>query len=79
MTMPPAPISASMPIVAEYYRPARGRHPLAPGLLCRSGGGRREWLAGYVAAGASHLVLRFAGDHERHLDMLSALRARLGG
>jgi alkanesulfonate monooxygenase SsuD/methylene tetrahydromethanopterin reductase-like flavin-dependent oxidoreductase (luciferase family) len=40
--------------------------------------GAAEWLAGYAAAGASHLVLRFAGDHERHLDMLSALRARLG-
>ena len=32
--------------------------------------GRRAsatWLDGYAQAGASHLVLRFAGDHERHL------------
>jgi probable F420-dependent oxidoreductase len=36
--------------------------------------GAREWLAGYAAAGAGHLVLRFAGDHERHLELLSGLR-----
>ena len=37
-----------------------------------------EWLRGYVEAGASHLILRFAGDHERHLDALAAVRAKLG-
>ncbi|HEY1413561.1 MAG TPA: LLM class flavin-dependent oxidoreductase [Rhodopila sp.] len=31
-------------------------------------GGLAEWLDSYAQAGASHLVLRFAGDHERHLD-----------
>lgn len=40
--------------------------------------GLLEWLQGYVAAGASHLVLRFAGDHERHLRTVAAIRARLG-
>ena len=40
--------------------------------------GFAEWLRGYVEAGASHLVLRFAGDHERHLEMLAAIRAKLG-
>lgn len=40
--------------------------------------GAAAWLAGYAAAGASHLVLRFAGEHERHLDMLAGIRARLG-
>jgi hypothetical protein len=40
--------------------------------------GAAEWLLGYAAAGASHLVLRFAGDHERHLDMLAAIRTGLG-
>ena len=29
--------------------------------------GLAPWLDGYAEAGASHLVLRFAGDHERHL------------
>ncbi|PPR34746.1 MAG: F420-dependent glucose-6-phosphate dehydrogenase [Alphaproteobacteria bacterium MarineAlpha9_Bin5] len=37
-----------------------------------------QWLQGYVEAGASHLVLRFAGDHEQHLDMFVKLRADLG-
>ena len=40
--------------------------------------GFAEWLRGYAEAGASHLVLRFAGDHERHLETLPAIRAKLG-
>jgi alkanesulfonate monooxygenase SsuD/methylene tetrahydromethanopterin reductase-like flavin-dependent oxidoreductase (luciferase family) len=46
---------------------------------CYAGGaaGLAEWLAGYARAGASHLVLRFAGDHERHLELVGALRSRL--
>ena len=43
--------------------------------------GRREgvaaWVRGFVDAGASHLVLRFAGDHDNHLDALAGLRAAL--
>ena len=41
-------------------------------------GGFADWLRGYAEAGASHLILRFAGDHERHLDMLPAIRVKLG-
>jgi alkanesulfonate monooxygenase SsuD/methylene tetrahydromethanopterin reductase-like flavin-dependent oxidoreductase (luciferase family) len=37
-----------------------------------------EWLAAYAQAGATHLVLRFAGDHERHLEAVSHLRRELG-
>jgi alkanesulfonate monooxygenase SsuD/methylene tetrahydromethanopterin reductase-like flavin-dependent oxidoreductase (luciferase family) len=40
--------------------------------------GVTAWLAGYAQAGASHLVLRFAGDHERHLDLLAGVRESLG-
>jgi alkanesulfonate monooxygenase SsuD/methylene tetrahydromethanopterin reductase-like flavin-dependent oxidoreductase (luciferase family) len=39
--------------------------------------GMADWLQAYVAAGASHLVLRFAGDHERHLETVAAIRSRL--
>jgi alkanesulfonate monooxygenase SsuD/methylene tetrahydromethanopterin reductase-like flavin-dependent oxidoreductase (luciferase family) len=39
--------------------------------------GVAEWLDGYAKAGASHLVLRFAGDHERHLDALARIRTSL--
>jgi alkanesulfonate monooxygenase SsuD/methylene tetrahydromethanopterin reductase-like flavin-dependent oxidoreductase (luciferase family) len=40
--------------------------------------GAAEWLAGYVRAGATDLVLRFAGEHERHLETLAKVRASLG-
>lgn len=36
-----------------------------------------EWLAGFAAAGARHLVLRFVGDHDRLLDTVAGLRADL--
>ncbi|MBN9563299.1 MAG: LLM class flavin-dependent oxidoreductase [Alphaproteobacteria bacterium] len=41
--------------------------------------GAAEWLAGYARAGASHLVLRFAGDHERHLEAIAGVRGSLAG
>jgi alkanesulfonate monooxygenase SsuD/methylene tetrahydromethanopterin reductase-like flavin-dependent oxidoreductase (luciferase family) len=40
--------------------------------------GLAEWLQGYASAGCSHLVLRFAGDHARHLETVAALRGELG-
>jgi alkanesulfonate monooxygenase SsuD/methylene tetrahydromethanopterin reductase-like flavin-dependent oxidoreductase (luciferase family) len=43
-----------------------------------SASGVAEWLEGYARAGAHHLVLRFAGEHERHLDALAGVRASLG-
>jgi alkanesulfonate monooxygenase SsuD/methylene tetrahydromethanopterin reductase-like flavin-dependent oxidoreductase (luciferase family) len=39
--------------------------------------GVTEWLQGYARAGVQHLVLRFAGDHERQMDIVSKIRARL--
>ena len=39
--------------------------------------GLAEWLQGYANAGAQQLVLRFAGDHARHLEMVAGLRAKL--
>jgi alkanesulfonate monooxygenase SsuD/methylene tetrahydromethanopterin reductase-like flavin-dependent oxidoreductase (luciferase family) len=36
--------------------------------------GAADWLAAYARAGASHLVLRFAGAPERQLEMLAGLR-----
>jgi len=38
----------------------------------------REWLKGYVDAGVAHLVLRFVGDHNRHLEAVADFRAELG-
>lgn len=47
--------------------------------LCYAGprSGVSEWLGRYVAAGASHLVLRFVGHHERHLEVLSGIGGEL--
>jgi probable F420-dependent oxidoreductase len=40
--------------------------------------GVAEWLNGYVTAGCSHLVLRFAGDHARHMEIIAGLREEIG-
>ena len=40
--------------------------------------GLAAWLDGYARAGAGHLVLRFAGEHERHLEAVAAVRRTLG-
>ena len=39
--------------------------------------GAAEWLASWASAGASHLVLRFAGEAERHLDAVALLRPQI--
>jgi alkanesulfonate monooxygenase SsuD/methylene tetrahydromethanopterin reductase-like flavin-dependent oxidoreductase (luciferase family) len=43
-----------------------------------SAAGAAAWMKAYVDAGASHLVLRFAGDHERHLEAAASMRRDLG-
>jgi alkanesulfonate monooxygenase SsuD/methylene tetrahydromethanopterin reductase-like flavin-dependent oxidoreductase (luciferase family) len=47
--------------------------------VCYAGpaAGLYDWLKGYVEAGVEHLIVRFAGDHERHLDILAAIRSKL--
>ena len=37
-----------------------------------------DWLNGYIEEGAQYLVLRFAGDHERHLETFAKVREKLG-
>jgi alkanesulfonate monooxygenase SsuD/methylene tetrahydromethanopterin reductase-like flavin-dependent oxidoreductase (luciferase family) len=37
-----------------------------------------EWLNGYVREGARNLVLRFAGEHERHQEVFARVREKLG-
>ena len=40
--------------------------------------GAAAWLKTYIDEGASHLVLRFAGDAERNMDAVARLRGDLG-
>jgi probable F420-dependent oxidoreductase len=60
-----------------YGQPAavmRGRQANYAGPAAGAG----EWLKGYVDEGASHLVLRFAGDPEGQMDTIARLREQLG-
>ncbi len=60
-----------------YGQPAaamRGRQANYAGLAA----GAAAWLKSYVDEGASHLVLRFAGDPERNMDAIARLRVDLG-
>jgi alkanesulfonate monooxygenase SsuD/methylene tetrahydromethanopterin reductase-like flavin-dependent oxidoreductase (luciferase family) len=63
--------------LSAYY----GQRPdvLRKRQACFSGSaaGAAEWINGYVQEGARSLVLRFAGDHERHLETMAKLRGTL--
>lgn len=64
--------------LAGYY----GQRPdlLKKRQACFAGGpdAAIEWINGYVREGARYVVLRFAGEHERHLELFGKARARLG-
>ncbi len=55
-----------------YYVPAEQTRRRQAS-YCGPAEGLKPWLDAYVAAGASHLVLRFAGDHIRHLALVATL------
>ena len=40
--------------------------------------GAAAWIKSYADAGVTHLMLRFAGDHERHLEAASRIKRDLG-
>ena len=40
--------------------------------------GSAEFLKGFADAGASHMIVRFTGDHERNLETFARLRSGLG-
>lgn len=46
---------------------------------CYAGGqvGALAWLQGFADAGATHLALRFTGEHERNMEIAAAMRAEL--
>jgi alkanesulfonate monooxygenase SsuD/methylene tetrahydromethanopterin reductase-like flavin-dependent oxidoreductase (luciferase family) len=61
----------------RYYGQPAAR--MRKGQACYAGPseGLAEWVQGYVTAGAGHLVLRFAGEHEKHLEIVASIRAKL--
>jgi len=64
--------------LASYYAPAPAATMRAL-QACYAGHpeGFADWLQGWVDAGASHMVLRFAGEHDRHLETVTGVRSRL--
>ena len=86
LTISPAALTTAPP------RPLNASTTSWPGTTTcpvRSCGGRRrasaasqrrpaEWIQGFVDAGAEHIVLRFVGDHARHLETFAELRERRG-
>ena len=65
--------------LAQYYGVADGTAPRQThGSYAGPANGAAEWLDGFARAGVEHFVLRFAGNNERHLETLSAIRADLG-
>ena len=42
------------------------------------GAGAAAFLKSFADAGATHVIVRFTGDHERNLETFTSLRAQLG-
>ncbi|MBX3503178.1 MAG: LLM class flavin-dependent oxidoreductase [Alphaproteobacteria bacterium] len=61
----------------QYYGMAAAIMRKRQSCFAGSAAGAAAWLKGFADAGATHLVVRFAGDHERHLDIVTALRQSL--
>jgi alkanesulfonate monooxygenase SsuD/methylene tetrahydromethanopterin reductase-like flavin-dependent oxidoreductase (luciferase family) len=61
--------------LARYYAPAPAAM-MRRVQACYAGdaAGLGAWLREFVAAGATHLVLRFVGEHDRHLEVAAELR-----
>ncbi len=60
--------------LSHYYAPAPASM-MRRVQACYAGSaqGLDAWVGEFVAAGATHIVLRFVGEHERHMDIASAL------
>ena len=65
--------------MAQYYGPLSGVGRV--GQACYAGplAGARTVMAAYARAGVGHFVLRFIGDHERHLELFAGIGVELGG
>ena len=61
----------------QYLMNTQDRKSEQDYFCARSCSAAADWLNGFVQEGARNLVLRFAGDHERHLGIFAKLRASL--
>ncbi len=67
-----------MEYLTAYYGPLARRMRDEGAFDAGPAEGMVEWVNGFVSAGASHLVLRFAGDPEPQLEAVAGVRARIG-
>jgi alkanesulfonate monooxygenase SsuD/methylene tetrahydromethanopterin reductase-like flavin-dependent oxidoreductase (luciferase family) len=61
----------------NYYRQPAAAMRRRQACYAGSAAGAAEYLQQHAAAGASHLILRFTGEHDRNLGIVAALRGRL--
>lgn len=63
----------------EAYYPGRGEMmKSSQAWYAGPPAGVADWLVAYAEAGLTHFVIRFTGDHERHLDSVAVIRQELG-
>ena len=62
----------------EYYGVAAAILTKRQACYAGPAAGAAAWLQGYCDAGATHLVLRFAGDNERQMEAIADVRQTLG-
>ncbi|HYM30606.1 MAG TPA: LLM class flavin-dependent oxidoreductase [Candidatus Cybelea sp.] len=63
--------------VENYYGQAADLMRSRQACFAGSAAGAAAWLRGYAKAGATHLVLRFAGDHDRQLETIAGMRREI--
>lgn len=63
--------------MAQYYNQPAAAMRARQTCFAGPAGKLAETLSAYRAAGCTHMVLRFAGDHERQMQTVAALRDRI--
>ena len=58
----------------DYYGPSADALKVHQAYYAGPAAGVADWIRPFREAGAEHLILRFSGDHERHLEAIAALR-----
>jgi hypothetical protein len=61
-----------------YYGPYAAAQRRRQAAYAGPAAGFAPWLDGYAKAGAAHLCIRFAGEHDAHLSAMKKVRASLG-
>ena len=62
--------------LGAYYGP-RNLGKQLQGAFAGPAAAAAQWLQGYARAGVRYFVLRFTGDHERHLETIVKIRGTL--